>query len=160
MLSHLHASPFVSVQFTVLRCCLPEQRMFRASNSSVLFHFMSLLGLTMAAVTLGFNFYLEEPRQAEAVVYADVFTHLPEVNTLPLLDCCLSLSLLADPHVGCLKLEKRCLISLECVWPVSPAQHRPLSVTWPRRPLLCLSCSLRCKYSNSCSHYWRPAAPQ
>lgn len=38
--------------------------MFRASNSSVLFHFMLLLGLIMAAVTLGFNFYLEEQRQA------------------------------------------------------------------------------------------------
>lgn len=103
--------------------------MFRASNSSVLFHFMSLLGLTMAAVTLGFNFYLEEPRTAEAAVYADVFTHLPEVSTLPLLDCCLSLSFLADPYVGRLKLERRCLTSLECVWPVSPAQHRPLSAT-------------------------------
>lgn len=45
---------------------------------------MLLLGLTMAAVTLGFNFYLEEPRKPDAHVYADVFTHPLEVNTLPL----------------------------------------------------------------------------
>lgn len=61
---------------------------------------MSLLGLTMAAVTLGFNFYLEEPRKAEANVYADVFTHLPEANTLPLLDY-LSLAL---PFLPCRSL--------------------------------------------------------
>lgn len=78
MLSPLLVSSSVSVQFMVLRCCRPEQRMFRASNSSVLFHFMCLLGLIMAAVTLGFNFYLEEPRKAAANAYADVFTHLPE----------------------------------------------------------------------------------
>ncbi|XP_056892806.1 transmembrane channel-like protein 7 isoform X1 [Takifugu flavidus] len=52
---------FYIKKFTVLRCCVPEQRMFRASNSSVLFHFMLLLGLTMAAVTLGFYLYLEAP---------------------------------------------------------------------------------------------------
>lgn len=69
------------------------------------------------------------------------------------------LSFLAALHVGCLKMEKRCLISQECVWPVSPAQHRPPWVTWPRRPLLCLSCWLRCKYSNSSSHHWIQAAP-
>lgn len=50
----------ISLQFTVLRCCVAEQRMFRASNSSVLFHFMLLLGLFMAGVTLGFHFYLQE----------------------------------------------------------------------------------------------------
>uniref|UniRef100_UPI0037E80C96 transmembrane channel-like protein 7 isoform X2 n=1 Tax=Semicossyphus pulcher TaxID=241346 RepID=UPI0037E80C96 len=44
-------------KFTVLRCCVAEQRMFRASSSSVLFHFMLLLGLLMAAVTLGLNLY-------------------------------------------------------------------------------------------------------
>uniref|UniRef100_H3BZL3 Transmembrane channel-like protein n=1 Tax=Tetraodon nigroviridis TaxID=99883 RepID=H3BZL3_TETNG len=49
---------FYIKKVTVLWCCRPEQRMFRASNSSVLFHFMLLLGLIMAAVTLGFNFYL------------------------------------------------------------------------------------------------------
>ncbi|KAK2815789.1 hypothetical protein Q5P01_026256 [Channa striata] len=44
-------------KFMVLRCCVAEQRFFRASNSSVLFHFMLLLGLLMAASTLGFYFY-------------------------------------------------------------------------------------------------------
>ncbi|KAM4604368.1 transmembrane channel-like protein 7 isoform 2-T2 [Polymixia lowei] len=48
---------FYIKKFTVLRCCVPEQRMFRGSSSSVLFHFMLLLGLLMAAVTLGFNLY-------------------------------------------------------------------------------------------------------
>ncbi|KAF3687321.1 Transmembrane channel-like protein 7 [Channa argus] len=44
-------------KFMVLRCCVAEQRFFRASNSSVLFHFMLLLGLLMAASTLGFYLY-------------------------------------------------------------------------------------------------------
>lgn len=43
-------------KFTLLRCCEAEQRMFRASSSSVLFHFMLLLGLAMAGVTLSVNF--------------------------------------------------------------------------------------------------------
>nr|XP_020451791.1 transmembrane channel-like protein 8 isoform X2 [Monopterus albus] len=51
---------FYIKKFTVLRCCTPEQRLFRASNSSVLFHFMLLLGLLMAAVILGFNLYQQE----------------------------------------------------------------------------------------------------
>lgn len=51
---------FYIKKFTVLRCCVAEQRMFRASSSSVLFHFMLLLGLIMAAVTLGFNLYQQE----------------------------------------------------------------------------------------------------
>ncbi|XP_035993160.1 transmembrane channel-like protein 7 [Fundulus heteroclitus] len=42
---------FYIKKFNVLRCCVAEQRMFRASNSSVLFHFMLLLGLLMAAAT-------------------------------------------------------------------------------------------------------------
>ncbi|XP_077427906.1 transmembrane channel-like protein 7 [Vanacampus margaritifer] len=46
---------FYIKKFTVLRCCVAEQRMFRASNSTVLFHFMLLLGLVMAATTLGFT---------------------------------------------------------------------------------------------------------
>ncbi|MEQ2215645.1 hypothetical protein XENOCAPTIV_003726, partial [Xenoophorus captivus] len=41
----------------VLRCCVAEQRMFRASNSSVLFYFMLLLGLLMAATTPVLDFY-------------------------------------------------------------------------------------------------------
>ncbi|XP_023146173.1 transmembrane channel-like protein 7 [Amphiprion ocellaris] len=49
---------FYVKKFSVLRCCVAEQRMFRASTSSVLFHFMLLLGLLMAAATLGFNLYL------------------------------------------------------------------------------------------------------
>lgn len=54
--------PFLQfcLQFTVLRCCVAEQRMFRGSSSSVLFHFMLLLGLLMAATTLGFNIYQQE----------------------------------------------------------------------------------------------------
>ncbi|CAJ1053728.1 transmembrane channel-like protein 7 [Xyrichtys novacula] len=51
---------FYIKKFTVLRCCVAEQRTFRASNSSVLFHFMLLLGLFMAAVTLGFNLHQQE----------------------------------------------------------------------------------------------------
>ncbi|KAM4584062.1 transmembrane channel-like protein 7 isoform 2-T2 [Odontesthes bonariensis] len=48
---------FYIKKFSVLRCCVAEQRMFRASSSSVLFHFMLLLGLLMAAATLGYNLY-------------------------------------------------------------------------------------------------------
>lgn len=51
---------FYIKKFTVLRCCVAEQRMFRASSSSVLFHFMLLLGLFMAAAALGFNLYQQE----------------------------------------------------------------------------------------------------
>ncbi|XP_044047327.1 transmembrane channel-like protein 7 isoform X2 [Siniperca chuatsi] len=51
---------FYIKKFMVLRCCVAEQRMFRASSSSVLFHFMLLLGLLMAATTLGFNFYQQD----------------------------------------------------------------------------------------------------
>uniref|UniRef100_A0A3B5MHV3 Transmembrane channel-like protein n=1 Tax=Xiphophorus couchianus TaxID=32473 RepID=A0A3B5MHV3_9TELE len=40
---------FYIQKFDVLQCCEAEQRMFRASSSSVLFHFMLLLGLLMAA---------------------------------------------------------------------------------------------------------------
>ncbi|CAL8330414.1 unnamed protein product [Lota lota] len=46
---------FYFKKFKVLQCCVPEQRMFRASSSSVLFHFMLLLGLFMAAGTLGLD---------------------------------------------------------------------------------------------------------
>uniref|UniRef100_A0A3Q4N9V7 Transmembrane channel-like protein n=1 Tax=Neolamprologus brichardi TaxID=32507 RepID=A0A3Q4N9V7_NEOBR len=48
---------FYVKKFSVMRCCVPEQRMFRGSSSSVLFHFMLLLGLFMCAATLGFNHY-------------------------------------------------------------------------------------------------------
>ncbi|XP_037546161.1 transmembrane channel-like protein 7 [Nematolebias whitei] len=48
---------FYIKKFSVLRCCEAEQRMFRASNSSVLFYFMLLLGLFMAAAALVFDFY-------------------------------------------------------------------------------------------------------
>ncbi|KAM7009828.1 transmembrane channel-like protein 8 [Tautogolabrus adspersus] len=51
---------FYIKKFTVLRCCIAEQRMFRGSSSSVLFHFMLLLGLLMAAVTLGINLHQQE----------------------------------------------------------------------------------------------------
>ncbi|XP_041839863.1 transmembrane channel-like protein 7 isoform X1 [Melanotaenia boesemani] len=46
-------------KFSVLRCCVAEQRVFRGSNSSVLFHFMLLLGLLMAVATLSFDLYLK-----------------------------------------------------------------------------------------------------
>ncbi|XP_034043417.1 transmembrane channel-like protein 7 isoform X2 [Thalassophryne amazonica] len=42
-------------KFTVLHCCVAEQRMFRASSSSVLFHFMLLLGLVLAGTSLAFS---------------------------------------------------------------------------------------------------------
>ncbi|XP_035039734.2 transmembrane channel-like protein 7 isoform X2 [Hippoglossus stenolepis] len=51
---------FYIKKFTVLRCCVAEHRMFRASTSSVLFHFMLLLGLIMAASAVGFNLYRQD----------------------------------------------------------------------------------------------------
>nr|XP_023672727.1 transmembrane channel-like protein 7 [Paramormyrops kingsleyae] len=44
---------FYIKKFAVRRCCDPAHRVFRASNSSVLFHFILLLGLLMATVVLG-----------------------------------------------------------------------------------------------------------
>ncbi|XP_056097758.1 transmembrane channel-like protein 7 [Rhinichthys klamathensis goyatoka] len=46
---------FYLKKFTVERCCVPAQRMFRTASSSVLFHFMLLLGLLMSVVTLVVN---------------------------------------------------------------------------------------------------------
>ncbi|XP_039529529.1 transmembrane channel-like protein 7 isoform X2 [Pimephales promelas] len=46
---------FYLKKFTVQRCCVPAQRMFRTASSSVLFHFMLLLGLLMSVVTLVVN---------------------------------------------------------------------------------------------------------
>ncbi|ROL43743.1 Transmembrane channel-like protein 7 [Anabarilius grahami] len=46
---------FYVKKFTVVRCCAPAQRMFRTASSSVLFHFMLLLGLSMSVVTLVVN---------------------------------------------------------------------------------------------------------
>ncbi|XP_066503999.1 transmembrane channel-like protein 7 [Hoplias malabaricus] len=46
---------FYVKKFTVVQCCVPAQRMFRTTSSSVLFNFMLLLGLIMSAVTLGIN---------------------------------------------------------------------------------------------------------
>ncbi|XP_071359837.1 transmembrane channel-like protein 7 isoform X2 [Trachinotus anak] len=51
---------FYIQKFKVLRCCVVAQRMFRASSSSVLFHFMLLLGLLMAATTLGLDLYQQD----------------------------------------------------------------------------------------------------
>ncbi|KAG7485437.1 transmembrane channel 7 [Solea senegalensis] len=51
---------FYIKKFTVLRCCVAEDRMFRASTSSVLFHFMLLLGLIMAATTVGVDLYQQD----------------------------------------------------------------------------------------------------
>ncbi|XP_048871484.1 transmembrane channel-like protein 7 [Brienomyrus brachyistius] len=44
---------FYIKKFAVRRCCDPAHRVFRASNSSVLFHFILLLGLLMAIAVLG-----------------------------------------------------------------------------------------------------------
>ncbi|XP_029545651.1 transmembrane channel-like protein 7 [Salmo trutta] len=52
---------FYIKKLTVLQCCVPAQRMFRASSSSVLFHFMLLLGLIMAVITLGSNLHKFKP---------------------------------------------------------------------------------------------------
>uniref|UniRef100_A0A8K9Y7T6 Transmembrane channel-like protein n=1 Tax=Oncorhynchus mykiss TaxID=8022 RepID=A0A8K9Y7T6_ONCMY len=49
------------IKKVILQCCVPAQRMFRASSSSVLFHFMLLLGLIMAVITLGSNLHQFEP---------------------------------------------------------------------------------------------------
>ncbi|XP_043108831.1 transmembrane channel-like protein 7 [Puntigrus tetrazona] len=46
---------FYVKKFTAVRCCAPAQRMFRTASSSVLFHFMLLLGLFVAVVTLVVN---------------------------------------------------------------------------------------------------------
>ncbi|KAL7866611.1 hypothetical protein AOLI_G00144250 [Acnodon oligacanthus] len=46
---------FYMTKFTLVRCCVPAQRMFRTTSSSVLFNFMLLLGLIMSAVTLVIN---------------------------------------------------------------------------------------------------------
>ncbi|XP_047434919.1 transmembrane channel-like protein 7 [Mugil cephalus] len=51
---------FYLKKFSVLRCCEAEHRVFRGSNSSVLFHFMLLLGLTIAGATLAFNVYQQD----------------------------------------------------------------------------------------------------
>ncbi|XP_027872947.1 transmembrane channel-like protein 7 [Xiphophorus couchianus] len=51
---------FYIQKFDVLQCCEAEQRMFRASSSSVLFHFMLLLGLLMAAAAPIIDFHLVE----------------------------------------------------------------------------------------------------
>lgn len=111
----------LSLQVTVLRCCLPEQRMFRASNSSVLFHFMLLLGLAMAAVTLGFNFYLGDPEQPLARAYAEAWTRRLQANAL-LIGSFFPLPAASRAHARCLTSQPR-------AWPVSPAQHRPPSAT-------------------------------
>ncbi|XP_058256179.1 transmembrane channel-like protein 7 [Hemibagrus wyckioides] len=46
---------FYISKFNLLRCCDPARKMFRTTSSSVLFHFMLLLGLIMSAINLGFN---------------------------------------------------------------------------------------------------------
>ncbi|CAB1344381.1 unnamed protein product, partial [Coregonus sp. 'balchen'] len=60
---------FYIKKLTVLQCCVPAQRMFRASSSSVLFHFMLLLGLIMAAITLGSNLHHCGPFVGSATVF-------------------------------------------------------------------------------------------
>ncbi|XP_051532164.1 transmembrane channel-like protein 7 isoform X2 [Myxocyprinus asiaticus] len=46
---------FYIKKFTLVRCCVPAQRIFRTASSSVLFNFMLLLGLFVSVVTLGVN---------------------------------------------------------------------------------------------------------
>ncbi|TSL68213.1 Transmembrane channel-like protein 7 [Bagarius yarrelli] len=50
-----------TVPFNLFRCCDPSRKMFRTTSSSVLFHFMLLLGLIMSAITLGININLFIP---------------------------------------------------------------------------------------------------
>ncbi|MFT7802504.1 transmembrane channel-like protein 7 isoform X2 [Arapaima gigas] len=52
---------FYIKKFAVYRCCEPTQRMFRASASLVLFHFVLLLGVFMAFVVLGINLNKLQP---------------------------------------------------------------------------------------------------
>ncbi|XP_060797000.1 transmembrane channel-like protein 7 isoform X2 [Neoarius graeffei] len=46
---------FYITKFNLVQCCDPAKKIFRTTSSSVLFHFMLLLGLIMSAVTLGVN---------------------------------------------------------------------------------------------------------
>ncbi|KAJ8001564.1 hypothetical protein DPEC_G00170790 [Dallia pectoralis] len=48
---------FYIKKFFVLKCCVPAQRMFRASSSSVLFYVILLLGLVMAGITVATNLH-------------------------------------------------------------------------------------------------------
>lgn len=66
----------LSPQFTVMRCCVAEQRMFRGTNSSVLFHVMLLLGLLMAGVTLGLHFHLQEHQETNEYFLALTLCYL------------------------------------------------------------------------------------
>ncbi|XP_017333815.1 transmembrane channel-like protein 7 [Ictalurus punctatus] len=52
---------FYISKFNLMRCCDPARKMFRTTSSSVLFHFMLLLGLIMSAVTIGVNIKLFAP---------------------------------------------------------------------------------------------------
>ncbi|XP_040001996.1 transmembrane channel-like protein 7 isoform X2 [Xiphias gladius] len=61
---------FYIKKFTVLRCCVAEHRLFRASSSSVLFHFMLLLGLLMAATTVGANVYQQKVTPGNMYMYS------------------------------------------------------------------------------------------
>ncbi|XP_051957638.1 transmembrane channel-like protein 7 [Xyrauchen texanus] len=46
---------FYVKKFTLVRCCVPAQRIFRTTSSSVLFNFMLLLGLIVSVATLSVN---------------------------------------------------------------------------------------------------------
>lgn len=74
-------------KFSLLRCCVAEQRMFRASSSSVMFHFMLLLGLLMSGVTLASNFLKSSSSPSSSCgpfENGDVFNVTGEcVKTLP-----------------------------------------------------------------------------
>ncbi|CAL8332209.1 unnamed protein product [Merluccius merluccius] len=52
---------FFFKKFKVLRCCVPEERLFRASSASFFFHFMLLLGLFMTAGMLGHDRIISKP---------------------------------------------------------------------------------------------------
>ncbi|KAB5558928.1 hypothetical protein PHYPO_G00022860 [Pangasianodon hypophthalmus] len=52
---------FYIIKFNLVRCCDPPRKVFRTTSSSVLFHFMLLLGLIMSAVTLGVHIELFVP---------------------------------------------------------------------------------------------------
>ncbi|XP_017540411.1 transmembrane channel-like protein 7 [Pygocentrus nattereri] len=77
---------FYMKKFTLVRCCVPAQRMFRTTSSSVLFNFMLLLGLIMSAVTLGININRFERGHCGPFTYENSVFNVTSkcVETLPL----------------------------------------------------------------------------
>ncbi|KAI1886465.1 hypothetical protein AGOR_G00196030 [Albula goreensis] len=77
---------FYIKKFVLFHCCVPAQRSFRGSQSSVLFHFTLLLGLLIAVVTLSFNVTMRTSSQdcGPFVNYSSIFNMTSScVGTLP-----------------------------------------------------------------------------